>query len=182
MYRFVWEQVKENGITLAGSEDVAAFPDLVALEEDGSCRFAGPIKVELRVFPVDGMLEVEGNLSCRVVLPCSRCLVDIEQDLACHLQLTLVRELPKVEAEDGEEIELSAEEMGMLQVEHDEVDLHQAIAEQLLLEIPWHPLCSNKCAGLCPSCGANLNNGSCGCHPETGFNKFAALKDFKVEK
>jgi len=182
VYRFAWEQVKAEGMTLAGTEEPAAFPELAAVEQQGGCRFVGPVSAELRVYPVDGMLEVDGPVSCKISVPCSRCLAEFEQELSSRMQLTLVRDLPHVESEDGEELELSAEDLGMVQVGLDEIDLHQAIAEQLLLELPWHPLCATDCAGLCAQCGANLNRGPCGCHPETGFSRFAALKDFKVDK
>lgn len=182
MYRFAWEQVRESGLELTGSESSTAYPELADMQRESGCRFVAPIDVDVRVYPVNGMLEVAGSIHTRLALDCSRCLAGYEQDLHVDLQLTLVRELPRIESEDGEELELSAEEMGMIQIDQDEVDLRPFVAEQILLEMPWRPLCSRSCAGLCPSCGANLNVETCGCHPETGFSKFAALKDFKVKK
>jgi uncharacterized protein len=32
-----------------------------------------------------------------------------------------------------------------------------------VLELPMAPLCRDDCAGLCPQCGANRNEGDCGC-------------------
>ena len=59
----------------------------------------------------------------------------------------------------------------------------------LLLEFPLVPLCDEECKGLCPTCGANLNEGPCGCAPAEGDggddvppNPFAVLKDFPFEQ
>lgn len=43
------------------------------------------------------------------------------------------------------------------------VDLRPALREQWLLEAPALPLCRPDCRGLCPTCGADLNAGPCGC-------------------
>ncbi len=43
------------------------------------------------------------------------------------------------------------------------VDVMGAVREELALAIPSLPLCREDCAGLCRVCGADLNNGPCGC-------------------
>ena len=56
------------------------------------------------------------------------------------------------------------------------------------LEFPLVPLCDEECKGLCPTCGANLNDGPCGCAPaedagdDAPPNPFAVLKDFPFEQ
>ena len=42
------------------------------------------------------------------------------------------------------------------------VDISEEIRAEMLLELPMTLLCSDDCAGLCPVCGANLNDGDCG--------------------
>jgi uncharacterized protein len=43
------------------------------------------------------------------------------------------------------------------------VDLAVFIRAAVILELPQILLCREDCAGLCPSCGANLNEGSYAC-------------------
>ena len=68
------------------------------------------------------------------------------------------------------------------------IDLEPLITAALLLEFPLIPLCDEECKGLCPQCGANLNEGPCGCEPaaddddDTPPNPFAALKDFPYDE
>ena len=37
------------------------------------------------------------------------------------------------------------------------------ILPELALEVPAFVLCRDDCAGLCPTCGADLNAGPCAC-------------------
>jgi uncharacterized protein len=50
-----------------------------------------------------------------------------------------------------------------LDVRASTVDLGQAVREELVLRVETFPLCRPDCAGLCPTCGADLNAGPCGC-------------------
>ncbi|MCQ5072305.1 YceD family protein, partial [Adlercreutzia sp. DFI.6.23] len=55
------------------------------------------------------------------------------------------------------------------------------ILAALLLEVPLVPLCDDDCKGLCPQCGANLDEGPCGCsrdEADVEASPFAALKNF----
>jgi uncharacterized protein len=60
----------------------------------------------------------------------------------------------------------------------DEVlDLSEVAVEQVLLALPMRMVCDEKCAGLCPRCGANRNlEGACRCEPDVD-PRWAALKD-----
>ena len=44
-----------------------------------------------------------------------------------------------------------------------QVDVTEAVREELGLTMSGYPLCREDCAGLCPKCGADLNQGPCGC-------------------
>ena len=61
------------------------------------------------------------------------------------------------------------------------IDLTSAIAEEILLVIPNKIYCTEKCNGLCPQCGINLNASTCNCTPEPELDEtnsgFAGLKD-----
>ncbi|MGC8845244.1 MAG: YceD family protein [Candidatus Hydrogenedens sp.] len=46
----------------------------------------------------------------------------------------------------------------------DEIDLTPYIWEELVLDMPYKFLCSERCAGLCPICGTNLNHETCSCN------------------
>jgi uncharacterized protein len=42
-------------------------------------------------------------------------------------------------------------------------DLFPRVREELILDMPIKLLCREDCKGLCSKCGADLNEGACGC-------------------
>lgn len=177
------DEIKEEGLTLEFTEEYTEFPTLVDLVEAGEARFPLPLQIRLRIFRIDEMVEAEGELETAIGLSCSRCLTDFEFPVSSRFSLTFTRELPAVEDGEGEEgVEVSAEDMGLILFEGEEIDLRDGIQEQVVMALPFRPLCQPECKGLCPVCGADRNVTDCGCESPDFNLKFAALKDFKVKK
>lgn len=174
------DDIREEGLTLDFEENPSIFP---MLAETGEARFSLPVKVHLRLIRIDEMVEVEGQVETVVGLVCSRCLKEFDRGLGAHFALTFARELPESLEESGEEeIEISAEEMGLIPFHGDEIDLMEVIQEQLVMALPYGPLCDLSCKGLCPHCGGDLNKADCGCEPPVFNSRFGVLKDFKPDK
>jgi len=49
------------------------------------------------------------------------------------------------------------------------------------LALPFKPLCSPTCQGLCPKCGTDLNHGPCRCGDNGGGGPFDVLKSLKLK-
>jgi uncharacterized protein len=64
--------------------------------------------------------------------------------------------------------------------EHHILDLTEAIRQYTVLAVPMKPLCNENCAGLCPSCGQNLNQGECGCPSPDTDPRWANLRRITV--
>ncbi len=176
------DDIHEEGIALDSSEAAEDFPLLAEMIEAGEVAFAAAVRTRIRVVRVRGMVEAEGEVRTTMRFACSACLQEFEAPVASSFALTFVRELPQVSDESGEEVQLSAEEMGMIPFHGEEIDLHDAVAEQIVMTLPIRPLCRELCKGLCPQCGADRNEGECGCVRPVMNNKFAALKDFRVDE
>ncbi|MDX9710388.1 MAG: DUF177 domain-containing protein [Trichloromonas sp.] len=175
--------IRDAGLALEFVEPAASFPVLAELQERRECRFPGPLRVTLRIQPAGDLFELSGRIETRVETPCSRCLKPTLVSLDISFDLAYVRELPEIEGEEDEDgREISAEEMGLVLLEGDEIDLRQAVQEQMVLAIPFRPLCTAGCRGLCSQCGADLNEEKCRCAPADFSLKFAALKDLKSDK
>ena len=61
-----------------------------------------------------------------------------------------------------------------------------ALNDTLIMETPFVVLCRPDCKGLCPHCGANLNEGQCDCaervrEEELSNSPFAALAGLKLD-
>jgi len=57
-----------------------------------------------------------------------------------------------------------------------ELDLTAGLTESLRLAMPMRLLCKPDCKGLCPSCGADLNERQCDCKTEQIDPRWEGLK------
>ncbi|MDY0189658.1 MAG: DUF177 domain-containing protein [Desulfuromonas sp.] len=174
--------LKKNGLQLRIEKSAASFPVLAQLQQSGECVFLTPVVVDLDADVVGGMVELHGTISVSVELPCSRCLAPCRREISAEFQQTYVEQLPEVTDDDGQELELTAEDMGLELIVEDQIDLVEEIQQQVVLLLPEQPLCTEECKGLCAVCGVDLNKSTCNCSGKVTNLNFAALKDFKVEK
>lgn len=106
---------------------------------------SSPITLDLRLESVvDGVL-VSGTATVVVAGECGRCLDPIEWELDIDIQELYL--YPGTHSDDDEASRIVGEAL----------DLEPLIRDEVVLELPFMPLCREDCAGLCPTCGANLN-------------------------
>jgi uncharacterized protein len=175
------ETLKNRPCKLKVEKPLEAFPVLHELAGQGELAVHGTIRAELVAMQVNDLVEVEGSLSCTVVLSCSRCLQPVAQQFEIPVALTFTR-VPAGTTEEGDELELSEDTIGLIPFEGETIDLRVSLEQELLMALPQHPLCAADCAGLCPVCGADLNRQRCACIPPVFHGGLAALKGFKVAK
>jgi uncharacterized protein len=101
---------------------------------------------------------VKGKVTASVKAVCSRCLRPID----CEVKYDFEEEaLP--ETTDSESLS-SAGRYDSLSIDEDHtLDLSEALCQYVLLAMPAKPLCSSDCAGICPTCGHDLNREPCQC-------------------
>ena len=105
---------------------------------------------------------VKGVFQTDAEITCSRCLSPFIYPVA----LNIVEEyFPVTDIVNSTPLPLPDEPGCFTIDEHFILDLTEAIRQYALLAIPMKPLCREDCAGLCPSCGHNLNLGDCNCLP-----------------
>jgi uncharacterized protein len=120
---------------------------------------------------------VRGRLEGHLELACSRCLLSFAAPVETTFDLLLV---PGPGAAAADEEELSPADLDLDYYTGEVVDLENILREQIILMIPFKPLCEEICKGLCPQCGANLNLETCHCKPEAVNSPFANLAKLKV--
>lgn len=103
----------------------------------------------------EGILAT-GLVRAHVVGTCDRCLEPAEFDVAGEVDGYYLFEEPERLAEDEDEADFE------LVSADNTIDLSGALLSALVMETPFVVLCREDCAGLCPVCGANLNEGDCG--------------------
>ena len=112
---------------------------------------------------------LEAQADCQLETACSRCLQPVEIKLFFHINENYVDE-GSPDAKNDEDIVFR----------DNEINLFPAVQRNLLLNIPMKPLCAVDCAGLCPKCGKNLNEGDCGCEGEIN-EQFRELLQIKFD-
>lgn len=126
--------------------------------EDTRVRLERPIRYHLWAQPVSGKLVVKGDWSVDLALECGRC-TDFFSTTLCDSSF-----LRDYEISGGVET----------------VDVTPDLREDVLMALPAYPVCREACAGLCPTCGKNLNEGRCSCPPPGGLN-WGALDGLKLK-
>jgi len=126
---------------------------------DGSSLVQG----EVRLISTNRGILAKGRLHSEVKVTCSRCL----SLFGCPLSIDIEEEyFPTTDVVSGTSLPLPEEPGCFIIDEHHILDLTEAICQYVLLAIPMKPLCREDCAGLCPACGHDLNQGPCSCLPQ----------------
>jgi len=131
-----------------------------------------PVAWQGQVDRLDDGFLLRANLSYGQTLACQRCLRPVASRVEETVELLLVSHEPGAEAEERE---LEEKDLGIVVIDGPEIDLRPILEEQMQLNVPMRPLCKEDCAGLCPVCGADLNDGDCGCQRQTEDPRWAGL-------
>ncbi len=119
-----------------------------------------PVNIDIH-HEKDGQLQVRGTVKMRVTIPCDRCLNPVSYEFS-------------VEAES--ELDLSEKEQPSF-IEGTTLDVDGFVFHELLLHWPAKILCREDCKGICTVCGADLNQGECGCDRQVLDPRMAAIQD-----
>ena len=138
MIRINIADIGPDGLQVAGTEN----PAFLELDEAGGfpCEIIGGVRYELNASLARHDLLVTGSALVTVKTQCALCLKDITVEAGSR-KICIFRE----------------------KVPDEIVDITDDIREDILLSIPERFKCSEECRGLCPGCGANLNDEPCRC-------------------
>ena len=131
------------------------------------------VQGEVGLMRTDRSILAKGTLHTEVEVICSRCL----SLFSCPLTLNIEEEyFPITDVVSGASLPLPEEPGSFTIDEQHVIDLTEAIRQYALLAIPMKPLCRGDCAGLCPNCGHNLNQGPCDCSPQETDPRWSELR------
>ncbi len=130
---------------------------------DEELKLAGPLSGHVRMRRVNQGLLVDGWVDLKLEQSCTRCLKQFEQPMHVTFE---ERFYPTVDVLTGAPLPPIEEDEVFPINEHHELDLTEAVRQNVLLALPMAVLCREDCAGLCPQCGHDLNTGPCECKPE----------------
>ena len=137
--------------------------DLSDVESGGQYPIQEPVVVAGSVRNIAGMLQLEFEARTVLNSVCDRCLKQFRQPKTVSREYLLAEE---VQDEENDEIIL---------LENHEFDLGDLARTAFLLDMDTKTLCSEDCKGLCPRCGADLNQGPCSCGKKEVDPRLAVL-------
>jgi uncharacterized protein len=138
-----------------------------------TCEGPAIVRADLHVGRSGRGLLISGSFSGVVALACSRCLepYHFRAEDRFHLYCETGAQGPP-----AEEHELSDDELDVTYLEQGRISTDHLLRENILLSLPVQPLCHEDCRGLCPRCGANLNQGACNCTETRADPRLQALR------
>jgi uncharacterized protein len=181
------DEIKEAGLDRSWDVAREQLDEMVAGDPAGY-RARGPAHVEAYLEKVERRVRIEAAAKAELTVACGRCLVPVHLDVPVEFELTLVPSDeygpdPRDE-KDGDQAKVSGS-FDPGDAEEDTytgkvIDLDPILREQIVLALPSYPVCGESCKGLCPVCGANLNDRECGCDRHVPDPRWAGLKNVKL--
>src|ERR1035437_2487063 len=122
------------------------------------------VRGEVELTRSDPSILVHAILHVDVDLECGRCVSKFNAPLTLDI---LEEYLPQINVSTGQPLPGVEEEKETFAIdERNVLDMLEAVRQYASLAVPMKPLCKPDCAGLCPTCGYNLNQGDCPCPPQ----------------
>ncbi len=114
-----------------------------------------------------------GSVKATLILQCGNCMRNYDYNISFPMDIHF---MDKQKAID--------DDVDLYYTDGDTIDFDEAIQTNAIMNIPIKRLCKPDCKGLCPNCGARLDDKCCDCgHDDNGCDdsidaRFAVLKDF----
>ena len=139
------------------------FPAPEALDNGfAAIPLGGEIDIDGRLESVHEGILVTANVQSEAKTECSRCLDPLELEVDVEFQ-----ELFAYSLTDEDDLVISDES----------IDLEQVVRDAVVLSLPFQPICSDDCEGLCVDCGAKLADNPQHVHEAPVDPRWNALKN-----
>jgi uncharacterized protein len=149
---------------------------------------AGEGRAELDLYADGTHAFAAGTFKGHLVVACSRCVGPVRLAIDENLRVTFMppSEMPSddddadpKDKDDEEGVEVAVGDLDLFPFDGETINLEPLFREQFVLTVPYAPLCSETCKGLCPQCGIDRNTGTCSCEKPID-PRLAALKGLKL--
>jgi uncharacterized protein len=123
----------------------------------------------LRVDNLESRFVLRGELEVCGEAVCDRCLGTFPLRFAAPVEMVILCDAGSQEDDEGD--------TPVIHQRQGEVDLTDALREAVALAVPLQRICRDHCRGLCPGCGIDLNQETCGCQQDDSDPRWAGLPD-----
>ncbi len=139
--------VSASELDAGGKEYARAIPNawLKSTFEESDATPLGEGEIDVRISKSGTDVVVHGHAKADVELPCARCLEPVKVTLEPEISVLMV---PASKVRHEREHEMASSEADVLPYDGENVVLDDLVRDDLLLEIPMIPLCSETCPGI----------------------------------
>jgi uncharacterized protein len=132
--------------------------------------FTGKVHVEARLDKTSNQIALRGDIRATGRFNCDRCAAAFERGLSATFRMFYVW--------DGMEVDdrLDPSEVQVIPHGLSIIDIAEDVRQTAVLAVPLKLLCRDTCRGLCPTCGIDLNTGSCQCADSSVDSRWDALR------
>ncbi len=129
-------------------------------------HFDEPLKVLGSVSNNGKSLIMKARCIGHMTTQCARCMKDIIVPVDFEIDENLIQ--GDGEVNDDEDVILFSKP---------QIDIDDIAVDSFLMNVEGKYLCKEDCQGLCQQCGADLNEGDCGCGQDNIDPRWSALVD-----
>jgi len=140
-------------------------PEAIGLAEN----FDTTVQVHLTLEKAGRQYFLKARINTKARFQCDRCLEELTRELENSYRMFYV-------LSDAESLKHKAEEVTVIAPDTTSIDISEDVRQYLLLAVPLKVICRDKCRGLCPQCGENLNHGQCSCSRDVTDPRWDTLK------
>jgi len=171
------DEIPESGRTLRFHWDEDKLRQFVPPDDPFKIKLLRPVNVVLNLNRRPDHIRITGKIVGVLEVSCHRCLRSFPLPLNEQVDIYLV---PDERIPEGEEKELEPGELLYEFFDGEVIEVDRLVAENIFLALPVKVLCSEDCRGICPKCGANLNEEPCRCRADSRESPFTKLKLIKT--
>jgi len=151
------------------------FPAPVVLGTDViGVPVGGDVELELSFESVSDGIWVSGTVTAQAVGECGRCLDEVRLDVDAPVQGLFMYPDSQREADEDESEDV-------FEFDGETIELQELVRDAVATSMPYTPLCSEDCPGLCDQCGARLVDNPDHKH-EVVDPRWSALQDLRDNK
>lgn len=115
-----------------------------------------PVDLDLRMESVMEGVLATGSVRASATGVCVRCLDDLDLPVDVTFQELFV--YPERAAHHHQVVPEQDEQDDVHELEDDLMDLEELVRDAVVTALPFQPVCRDDCPGLCPECGARLED------------------------
>lgn len=144
------------------------------IESGAEVPFSRSVEGRITLSRAGDVTWVRGEVGTEVTLLCARCARPF-----AHRLVGIFREGYRAGAAEAEHRAEGGSGAVVLALATPLLDVTELVRQHLVLAVPMAPLCRPDCRGLCPTCGADRNEGDCGCSADAVDPRLEALRRFR---